>query len=132
MLLTNETSSLHVQLFSTNDEQMLCISSMRLWLLSHSYVTLLIHLFFFNFYCICLFLCMIFFLLSPSFRNFVDVFKKFIQIWSYQEGHKYLYGIILLMKQMILIFVCFLIAFLYKWIGMVHNNHSITSMDFWR
>jgi hypothetical protein len=115
MLLTNETFvSLQVRLSSTDYKQMSCIVNMRLWLLIHSIVTLLIQFFFLNIYFILLFVCLFLFLLSPSFRSFVRVIKENIRLRSYEQEERYLYGIVLLIKEMVLIFVYTLLAFSYK------------------
>jgi len=133
MLLTNGTFALlPVRFSSTDDKQMRCIVNIRLWLLIHTCVTTLIHIFFLYIYIVLLFFFVFFFLLCPCFRSFIRAITPNIRLPSYAQEERYLYRIILLIKEMALTFVYVLFAFLYKWFGLANNDYRVTSMNFSR
>jgi hypothetical protein len=133
MLLPNETFPLYpVQFALTNDRQMSCVVNMQVLLLTHFFVTLMIHVVSINIYIFLSFVYVVVYLLSPCFRRFIRAINPNIHLHSYAHEGKYFYGIILLIKEMLLVFVYVLFAFLYKWFGLAYNGGRITCMDLYR
>jgi hypothetical protein len=48
----------------------------------------------------------------------------------YENQNVFFHTIILLIKEIIVVFVYVSFAFMYKWFGFVHNNYTITSLNF--
>jgi hypothetical protein len=115
MLLTNETFTLlPVEFSSIDDKQMRCIVNIRLWFLSHFIVILLIYIFLIFIYFALSFLLSSFFLFFPRFRSSVRVIQENIRLWSYEQEERSIYGPVLLIKEIALIFVYVLCVFSYK------------------
>jgi hypothetical protein len=130
MLLTNETLPLlPVQFFSTDEKPMRCLVSMRSRLQTHFFVLLLIHMFFVHIYIILLHFSVGLIIFSPRFRNFILIIKSSVRLRSYAPEGRYLYAIVLLIKEVVFIFVYILFAFLYKWFRLTNNDYRITSMN---
>jgi hypothetical protein len=133
MLLTNETwRLLPIQPLSTDEKHIRCLVNMKKWLLIHSFVTTLIHIFFVHIYIIFLFFFVVFYLFSLRFRRFIRCITSNIQLTSYAQQQRHVYRIILLIKEVALVFVYVLFAFLYKWFGFANNDRHITTMNFRR
>ncbi len=64
---------------------------------------------------------------TPSF-----VFQNVFRLRSYVHERKYFYWIILLIKEMSLVIIHVLLAFLYKWFRLTNNDDRIISMNFHR
>jgi hypothetical protein len=123
MLLTNETLLLYpVEFFSINNQQMSCIVNMKTWLYAHFLVTLMIHALFVHIYIVLAFLYLVTFLFYPRSRSFILAIHQNIQLYSYAHQGKFFYGIMLLIREMLLVFVYVLFAFLYKWFGLAYNG----------
>jgi NADH:ubiquinone oxidoreductase subunit 5 (subunit L)/multisubunit Na+/H+ antiporter MnhA subunit len=69
-----------------------------------------------------------FYLFSSSFRNFIHIIQETIQLRSYEHEERYLYWIIMMMKEITLIIAYSLLAFFFKFFGFVNNDSSITQM----
>jgi hypothetical protein len=69
-----------------------------------------------------------FYLFFSSFRNCIRIILETIQPISYEHEERYLYWIIMMMKEITLIIVYSLLAFFFKFFGSVKNDFSITQM----
>jgi hypothetical protein len=133
MLFRNETSLLSdVSLSAIDKKQMTCIMEMQIWPHIHLIIIVFIQFILANIYIVLSFVSLLLFLMSPCFRSFLRIIKENIRLGLYNEEERYLYGITLLKKEMILIFVYMLFAFLYNWFGLVNNDNRITSVNFRR
>lgn len=120
MLLPNETFPLYpVQFALTNDRQMSCVVNMQVLLLTHFFVTLMIHVVSINIYIFLSFVYVVVYLLSPCFRRFICAINPNIQLHSYAHEGKYFYGIILVIKEILSVFVYVLFCLFIRmiWIG---------------
>jgi hypothetical protein len=133
MFLRNETLPLlPVQFFSNDDKEMRCIRSRTGWLLSHFIVTGLIQMFFALIYLDLLLYFVLFFLFCPPFRNFIRAIRPNIRLRSYAVEERYFYGMIMLIKEMALIFVYVVLAYFYQWLRLTNNDNGVTSLNFRR
>ena len=133
MLLTNETLTLYpVQFPLIHSREISCIVNVQVWLLTHFFVILMIHAVYINIYIVLSFLYVVIFLLYPRFRSFIRAINPNIQLRSYAHERKYLYGIMLIIKEMLFVFVYVLFAFLYKWFGFAYNGELVTLIDLHR
>ncbi len=111
---------------------MSCIVYMQLWPRTHLIIILFIQFIFINISRSLTYICVTLFILSSRFRSFLDVIKEYIPLRVYDPQERYLYGIALLKKEMALIFVYILFAFLYNCFGLVNNDYRMTSVKFRR
>jgi hypothetical protein len=133
MSLTNTTLGLvPVQFSSTVNEQIKCIFSIRLSLIIHFVVTTLLHLIFIYIFMGLLLGVLILFIGFPYFRGLVYAISPNIRLHSYAQEKRYSFIIVLFIKEMLLTFVYVLFAFLYRWLRLVNNDSSITSVNFRR
>jgi hypothetical protein len=98
-------------------------------LLTYNYGYLLVSSLHYSFM---LFLYVVAFLLSPCFRSFIRAINPNIRLRSSVHERKYFYWIILLIKEMSLVIIHVLLAFLYKWFRLTNNDDRIISMNFHR
>lgn len=136
MLTINETFVLlNNRLSSIEDKQMSCYINAKLWILTHLSITFFIELLFLYIYLILLCICLVSFLYNPDwYRSIRNIFESYY-LRPYEEEEEeliFLYSIGLLIKEITLIFVYVFFAFMYKWFGLVHDTHIITSMNFYQ
>jgi hypothetical protein len=93
---------------------------------------LIIHFIFVQIYLAMTSYCMLFYLVSSSFRNFIRIIEENIQLRSYEHEGRYLYWIIMMMKEILLILVYVLFACFFKFFGFFNNDSPITQMTFHR
>ncbi len=101
---------------------------MQWWLVTHYMVVYLIHLISLMTYLWITCVSTTFYLFSSSFRNFIHIIQETIQLRSYEHEERYLYWIIMMMKEITSIIAYSLLAFLFKFFGFVNNDSSITQM----
>ena len=107
---------------------------MRLSLLIHFLGTTLLYMIFLYILMGLLLGVLILFIVSPYFRRFIDAIKSYIRLHSYAAEERYFYVIVLFIKdkEIALVFLYVLFAFLYKWFRLVNNDTPITSVNFRR
>ncbi len=119
MLLTNETLSLlSVQLLVMDNKRMRCLVSMRLRLQIHFTVVSLIQMSFAFIYMVLLILSIFLVIFSDRFRHIIHIIQSNIRSGSYSPSNKYSYTIVVLIKEVLLIFVYILFCYIYQWYGL--------------
>ena len=111
---------------------MSCIFKTRIWLTTHFFITVIVHTVTLYIYISLLFLYVVIFLYSPCFRSFIRAINSNIRLHSYAHEGRYFYGIILLLKETLLVFVYVSFAFSYEWIRRGNNIDGVTSIHFYR
>jgi len=129
VLSINETFFLlRYQSFDTEHKQFLCVSDMKIWLIIHFIIIRFVELFL-SAYISCLLYMMMIFCNSYSSRigNLME------SNWSnIYDLDRYSLMIIVLKKEMKLIFFYVYIAFLYTWFKLVDSSYIVTYYNFLR
>lgn len=129
VLLINETYlSLRNQSLSIEYEQFSCISNVKIWIIIHFIITLFIESFLFLIVSWSQYIMMLF---CHCYRTRI---RNFMQSnWSdISDLDRYSLMLIVLKKEMILIFVYTYIAFLYTWLDLANNHYTLTYLNFLR
>ena len=110
---------------------MSCYTDIKHWILVHwfaSFCTEVIIL------CIYAHLCRIGSLLlmfnSAYYRLTWFIYVNLYGETYFESKNVFFHTMILLIKEMIVVFIYVSFAFMYRWFGFVHNNYTITSMNF--
>lgn len=129
ILLINETFLLlQNQTLSIECERLLCISNVKIWIIIHFIITLLMESFLFLIVSVLQYIMMLFWdYYWRRIRNFMQ------SNWSNMyDLDRYSLMMIVLKKEMILIFVYSYIAFLYTWFDLGNSHYTLTYLNFLR
>ncbi len=130
MLLTNETLSyLSLELLLTDDKRMRCLVSMRSRLQTHFMVILLIYMLFAYIYIVLLIISVFLMRFSIRFRHVIRIIESNIRLSSYEPSRRYLYGMVVLIKELSMILVYIVLCCIYKWFGLSNSNNGVNLMN---
>jgi hypothetical protein len=129
ILLINETFLLlRNQSVSTGYEQLSCISNVKIWIIIHFIIKLLIESLLLSIVCLFQFIMVLFcYCYWRRIRNFMQ--SNWLDIHNLDT---YSLMIIVLKKEMKLIFIYAYIAFLYTWLDLVNSKYTLTYLNFLR
>jgi hypothetical protein len=130
ILSIDETSILLPnQSLSIEYEPLSCNSNMKIWLIIHFIITRILEYFLYTqIFCSLQLMIMLF---------FYDYWSRVSNVlnsnwWNIYDLDRYSLMIIVLKKEMKLIFVYVYIAFLYTWLQLVNSNYTVTYFNFLR
>jgi hypothetical protein len=130
MLLTNEILSLlSVQLLITDNKRMICLVSMQSRLHIHFMVVSLIQTVFAYIYIVLLIFSVCLVIFSGRFRQIIHIIQSNIRLGSYSPSKRYRYAVVVLIKEVLLIFVYILFCYIYQWYRLSNNANHVTSMN---
>ena len=133
MLTMNETYSNEFSSFS--NQQMPCYINRNVWILTHWSLKYSVELSIVYVYLILSCILLVLLVFNPNwYRLFRIIFENYYLRINHAEEEKeriFLYSIILLIKEAILISVYVFFAFMYHWLVLVHDQIEITSMTFY-
>jgi hypothetical protein len=130
MLSINETFFLlRNQSFDIEHKQFLCVFDMKIWLIIHFMVTRLIDtgLLLYILLQLCMIMIMFFYRYFPHVSNILE--GDWLNIYQLDS---YSLMILVLKKEIKLIFIYVYITFLYTWLQLVDSNYTVSYMNFFR
>ena len=124
-------STLHTTLLSTEDKQVSCFTDTRVWLIDQFIVLMFMHYFLLGIGVPLAFVALISSVRSDRFADTVT--EDDLELIYSTEHQSYVYGTYrVLKKEIILVSVYVLSAFMYKWLVLVHDDNVITSMNIYQ
>lgn len=133
MLTMNETYS--NELSSISNQQMSCYINRKVWILTHLSLKYFVEMNVVYIYLILPCILLVLLVYNPNwYRLFRIIFENYYLRINHEEEEKeriFLYSIILLIKEAILIYVYVCFAFMYHWLVSVQDQIEITSMTFY-
>ncbi len=130
MLSINETFLLLPNSsLSMEYKQLSCVSNIKIWLIIHFFITRLVE----NFLTLQL-ICPLQWIMTLFFDRYWRRINNVIEDNWFDIGdlHRYSLMIIVLKKEMIMIFVYVYMAFLYTWLQLVNSNYRVTYFNLLR
>jgi hypothetical protein len=122
ILLSNQSLSIEYKPLS-------CVSNMKIWLIIHfAIIRILENFLYLQILCLLQWIMTLFF--SDDWSRISNVLNS--NWWNIYDQDRYSLMIIVLQKEMKLMFVYVYIAFLYTWLQLVNSNYTVTYFNFLR